>query len=311
MAILDPAKFPRKKLAKLVADATVQVVFGYRNSATDWDFQRLPLHGGLQEEFRSWVEDGAIDLRDGLTGRGYDPSWQLQSDEFFYLGNNPPVGGDFFPQLGKFAQLPPYKERRKIRQPNAWVVIAQLSDGTLAFFGSRITAKSILASDSRILRIVYADDAFDSLDSTVVTFGSDFDWIAWHDAMIVLDQKDFEQMFRDIPALQAKVDANLAKIVEHIEVANLAEFGARIKSNPTMMVKLQSIIDRADMHTRSPAELKKYATEYDIPVDWEGDKLVFDGSLEKQWSILRLLDEARTLGPVTGKHWDTSGKVQV
>ena len=190
-------------------------------------------------------------------------------------------------------------------------MIAQLSDGTLAFFGSRITAKSILASDSRILRIVYAGDAFDSLDSTVVTFGSDFDWTAWHDAMIILDQKDFEQMFRDIPALQAKVDANLAKIVEHIEVANLAEFGVRIKSNPTMMVKLQSIIDRADMHTRSSAELKKYATEYNIPVDWEGDKLVFDGSLEKQWSILRLLDEARTLGPVTGKHWDTSGKVQV
>lgn len=311
MTTLDPTKFPRKKLAKLLADATVQVAFGYRNSATDWDFQRLPLHGGLQAEFQEWVEDTAIHLRDDLTGRAYDPSWQLQPDEFFYVGNDPPVGGDFFPQLGKFAQLPAYKERKKIRQPNAWVVIAQLSDGTLAFFGSRITAKSILACDSRILRIVYSDEAFDSLDSTVVTFGSNFDWIAWQKAMIILDQKDFEQMFRDIPALQAKVDSNLGMIVEHIKVANLAEFSARIKSNPTMMVKLQSIIDRADMHTRSPTELKKYAKEYSIPVDWKGDKLVFDGSLEKQWSILRLLDEARTLGPVTGKHWDTSGKTQV
>jgi hypothetical protein len=311
MTTLDPAKFPRKKLAKLLADATVQVVFGYRNSATDWDFQRLLLHGGLQAEFQDWVETTAIHLRDDLTGRAYDPSWDLQPDEFFYVGNDPPVGGNFFPQLGKFAQLPAYKERKKIRQPNAWVVIAQLSDGTLAFFGSRITAKSILACDSRILRIVYSDDAFDSLDSTVVTFGSNFDWIVWQKAMIILDQKDFEQMFRDIPALQAKVDSNLGEIVEHIEVANLAEFSARIKSNPTMMVKLQSIIDRADMHTRSPAELKKYAKNYGIPIDWKGDKLVFEGSLEKQWSILRLLDETRTLGPVTGKHWDTSGKTQV
>jgi hypothetical protein len=311
MATLDPAKFPRKKLAKLLSDATVQVAFGYRNSGTDWVFQRLPLHGGLQEEFRAWAENAAIKLRDDLTGRTYDPSWQLQPDEFFYLGNDPPVGGDFFPQLSSFAQLPPYKERKRIRQPNAWVVIAQLSDGTLAFFGSRITAKSVLACDSRILRIVYADDAFDSLDSTVVTFGSDFDWIAWHDAIVVLDQKDFEQMFRDIPALQAKVDANLASVTEHIGIDNLDEFRARIKSNPIMMVKLQSIIDRADMHTRSAAELKKYASDYKIPVDWNGDKLVFDGSIEKQWSILRLLDEARTLGPVTGKHWDTSGKVQV
>jgi hypothetical protein len=39
--------------------------------------------------------------------------------------------------------------------------------------------------------------------------------------------------------------------------------------------------------------------------------MVFDGSVEKQWNILRLLDEARTLGPVTGKHWDTSSKTEV
>jgi hypothetical protein len=168
-----------------------------------------------------------------------------------------------------------------------------------------------LTCDSRIRRIVYADNAFDSLDATVITFGSDFDWIAWHDALVVFDQKDFEQTFRDIPALQAKVDENLATVTAKVKVANLAEFSARIKSNPTMMVKLEHIVARADMHTRSPTELRNYAKEFKIPVDWDGDKLVFDGSIAKQWAILRLLDEARTLGPVTGKHWDTSGKVQV
>ncbi len=39
--------------------------------------------------------------------------------------------------------------------------------------------------------------------------------------------------------------------------------------------------------------------------------MVFNGSVEKQWNILRLLDEAHTLGPVTGKHWDTSTKTEV
>jgi Domain of unknown function (DUF4868) len=285
MPTIDPAKFPRKKLVKLLDEATVQVAFGYRNSGTDWDFQLLPLHGELQDEFREWVEEAAVRLRDELTGRAYDPSWQLQPEEYFYLANHPAVGGDFFPQLRKFAQLQPYKERKKIRQPNAWVVIAQLRDNTLAFFGSRITSKSVLTCDSRIRRIVYADNAFDSLDSTVVTFGSAFDWIAWHDALVVFDQKDFEQTFRDIPALQAKVDENLATVTAHIKVANLAEFSARIKNNPTMMVKLAHIVERADMHTRSPTDLRKYASEYKIPVDWDGDKLVFDGSIEKQWAI--------------------------
>lgn len=148
------------------------------------------------------------------------------------------------------------------------MVIAQLSNDTLAFYGSRITAKSVLACDSRIRRIVYSDDGFDSLDSTVVTFGSEFDWIEWQGTMVVLDQKDFEQMFRDIPALQAKVDESLAAVTEHIGIANLPEFSARIKSNPFMMVKLESIVERADMHTRMPSELKKYAADYKIPVDW-------------------------------------------
>ena len=65
------------------------------------------------------------------------------------------------------------------------------------------------------------------------------------------------------------------------------------------------------MHTRPPEVLRNYGQEYGIAVDWNGDRMVFDGSVEKQWNILRLLDEARTLGPVTGKHWETSSKVEV
>ena len=190
-------------------------------------------------------------------------------------------------------------------------MIAQLDDESIAYFGSRISAKSVLACDSRVLRVVYAGDAFDTLDDTVVTFGSSFDWIAWQGAMIVLDSGDCEQMFRDIPALQAAVDRNLALVTAHVGIDDLEGFRTRIKSNPAMMVKLQNIIDRADMHTRPPAVRKRYAVDYNIAVDWNGDKLVFDGSIEKQWNILRLLHEARTLGPVTGKHWDTSSKVQV
>jgi hypothetical protein len=308
---IAPEDFPRDDLAAKLASATVQVVFAYRNTPTDWDLQRLPLHGELQEDFRARAETAAVRLRDELTGRPYDPQWQLASDEFFYLGNEPPVGGNLFERLSGFASLPHFKERRRIRAPNAWVVVAQLDDGTLAYLGARITGRAVLDRNSKVLRIVYHDDAFDTLDDTVITFGQGFDWVAWQDVMIVLDAKGFEAMFRDIPALQARVDANVAAITEHIGIENLQAFTDRIKSFPGMMVKLQAIIDRADMHTKPPAELRKYASDYGIDVEWNGDRLVFDASVEKQWNILRLLDEARTLGPVTGKHWDTSGKTEV
>lgn len=308
---IKPEDFPRDELATKLAAATVQVVFAYRNTATDWDLVRLPLHGDLQENFRDRGETAAVQLRDELTGRTYDPQWDLRSDEFFYLSNEPPVGGDFFTQLPGFGALREFRERRRIRQPNAWVVVAQLDDDTHAYLGSRITAKSVLDRNSRILRIVYRDDAFDTLDDTVITFGTGFDWIAWQGVMIVLNASNFQMMFRDIPALIAQVDSNIAALTQYVGIDNLDAFTARIKSFPGMMVKLQGIMDRADMHTKPPDVLRKYANDYSIAVEWNGDQLVFDGSVEKQWNILRLLDEARTLGPVTGKHWDTSSKTEV
>ena len=91
-------------------------------------------------------------------GRDYDPEWDLKSDEFLYLSNEPPVGGDFFTQLPNFGTFPEFQERRRIRQPNLWVVIAQLSDGTQAYFGSRITRSLVLERTSRLLRVVYRDE---------------------------------------------------------------------------------------------------------------------------------------------------------
>jgi len=235
----------------------------------------------------------------------------LKSDEFFYLANEPPVGGDFFPQLPNFGTFPEFQERRRIRQPNVWLVIAQLADDTLAYFGARITRSLVLERTSRLLRIVYRDEAFDTLDETVVTIRPSFDWIAWQDTLVVLNAKGFHSTFRDIPALIAKVDEHLATVSQHVAIENLPDFAARIKAYPAMMVKLQRIVERADMHTRDPDVLRDYGREYSIDVDWNGDQMIFDSSVEKQWNILRLLDEARTLGPVTGKHWDTSSKTEV
>lgn len=306
-----PTPFPRKNLAELMTTATVQVVFAYKNTPLDWDFQRLPLYGGLQEDFRERAEAAAIELRDDRSGRAYDPEWDLQDDEFFYVSNIPPVGGDFFKQLPNFASLPLYREKKRIRHPQVWVIAAQLDDGTLAYFGARITASAVLDRASKALRVVFREDAFDHLEDTVITFKSEIDWIVWQGTMIVLNARHFHAVFRDIPALMKKVDTHLATIAQHVGIVNVAELAARIKTTPAMAVKLSRIIERADMHTKPPPVLEQYGQDYGIEVEWQNSQMVFNGSVEKQWNILRLLDEARTLGPVTGKKWDTSSKTEI
>lgn len=307
----DPKDFPRDDLASQAKTATVQVVFGFKSSPTDWSFQRLPLQAELQEQFRQRAEAAATDLRDTRTGREYDPEWDLKPHEFMYVSNDPPIGGNFFAEIAKFATLPEYRPGARAKKPNVWVIVAQLDDGTIAYFGTRITAASVLDRSKNYLRLIYTDRVFDSLDETVLTLRPETDFIVWQDVMIVLNATNFHFVFRDIPALVARVGDHLAEITKHVAIEGLDEFAERVKAFPGMAVKLSRIIERADMHTKPPAVLRKYGRDYSIDVDWNGDAMVFDSSMGKQWNILRLLDEAHTLGPITGKHWDSASKVEV
>jgi hypothetical protein len=303
-----PDQFPRADLVNRLATATVQVVFGYRDSAVDYDFRRLQMQDPLPEHFRQQAKRAAEDLRDSRAGRRYDPEWALTEDQFFYseLGT-PPPGGNFFPRLRNFNTLRWFGQGRRVG-PKLYVVIAQLDDDSVAYFGSRITARNVLER-GRTIRALFNGDVFDEVDDTIVTFRDDFDWIVWQETLIVLNAANFHAIFRDLPALTAKVEANLATINQTFPISNLNEFAARIKGNPAMVVKLAGIIERGNMHTRSLAELKQYASDYNINVAWTNDsKAIFDGDVAMQWNLLRLLDEGNTLGPVTHTKYETSGK---
>jgi hypothetical protein len=308
---IEPSQFPRADLAAKIANATVQVVLGFRSSATKWTFQRLPMQQELQEEFRKHAEAAAVELRDERTGREYDPEWDLKSHEFSYVANSPAVGGNFFAKIEGFADLPEYRPGVRAKKPRVWVIVAQLDDGTIAHFGTGITSSAVLDRAKKLHRLVYSGEVFVGLDATVLTLRPQTDWIVWKDVMVVLNATKFHALFRDVPALVERVDDQLAEISQHVQIDGLKEMADRIKSFPAMAVKLSRIIDRGDMHTRSPDVLREYGQEYSIEVEWNGDRMVFDSSMERQWNILRLLDEAHTLGPVTGKHWDSASKVEV
>lgn len=307
----QPTMFDRDQLAELTQTAEAQLVFGFKDSPTAWQFRRVPLYNDLQEEFRGRAENAAGDLAENRDEYDYDPEAELPDDGFYFVPNEPPVGGNFFTDLPNFASMREYQPKKRHRSPNVWVIVAQLDDQSTAFFGARITASSVLARNDKLLRIVGRDNAFDSLDEEVISLKPTLDWIAWKRALAVLDSPNFHRVFRDIPALIALVDDHLTEITRHVEIVNLDEWAARIKTTPSMVVKLSRIIARADMHVQPPDVLREYGEEYDIEVEWDGDAMIFDGDVRHQWNILRLLDEARTLGPVTGKKWDSSAKIEV
>ena len=101
---------------------------------------------------------------------------------------------------------------------------------------------------------------------------------------------------------------HVSSISEVVGVINSDAMIARCQSSVAMASKVRRIAERGIHLTSSVEELKQYAQDYGIEVKWQGDELVFDGSLEGQWSILKLLDEDRTEGPVTHRHYESAAK---
>jgi len=75
-----------------------------------------------------------------------------------------------------------------------------------------------------------------------------------------------------------------------------------------MASKLESVIEQSH-YTKPISVLRDYADRYpELGVQWNGDALIFDGSLEGQWSILRLLDEAGFTGELSGEKFEAPAK---
>jgi hypothetical protein len=303
--------FDRDALVDLVsADATsVQIVLCWkRDAGRRYRVERVQMIGDLPGRFKDRAIATAAQLRDHRVPRPYDPEWPLGDTECFELESDPPVGGDLFQQLDDFGSLPWFEMSQRRRAPNLYVVITQLPDDSMAFFGRRITERSVLRSGG--LRAIWDGDTFSTLDDTVVAFPEDHDWVAWRNKLMILNEKNFHALFRDIPGLQNAVAQHVATIVAVIPIVNQEAFVERCRGNAAMMTKLGRVVEN-QLYLQPVTRLREYADEYHIDVRWENDSLVFDGSLEQQWNILKLLDEAGTLGPVSGRKYETAAKIEI
>ena len=165
-----PDQFPRTDLVNMMPTATVQVVFGYRDSALDYSFsRRLQMQDPLPEHFRQRAERSAEDLRDNRAGRAYDPEWPLTDEQFFYFDGcgTPPPGGNFFPRLANFNTLRWFGQGRRVG-PKLYVVIAQLNDDSRGVLRLRITARNVLERRQDNPRALFNGEVFDEVDDTIV-----------------------------------------------------------------------------------------------------------------------------------------------
>jgi hypothetical protein len=95
-----------------------------------------------------------------------------------------------------------------------------------------------------------------------------------------------------------------------IDIKNHVKFIERCQRNDQMGSKLKHVVEHGIMGW-SVADIRQYSVDYDLKIQWNGDSLVFEDSIEAQWNILKLLDEDRTEGPVSHRHYESAAKRQI
>lgn len=300
----------RSALLELVGaeEAAAHLTLAWRPEPGSYTVHRVDIDDGLSAEFLEYAQTATGDLARERVEIAYDPEWPLKESEYFALRGDQIPGGNLFPDLADFLSLPRF-EKKALRKPRLYTVAVQAEGGT-ALFGKRMAYLKQLGRRKGKFSVTWDGSTFNELEVTVATFSTSFDWIFWDEVLYVLDAKNFHAEFRDQEALREAVQSHVEEITAKIEIIGAEDFAERCKRSVPLASKLQSVA-RNGIWEKPVAELKAYAAERAIPVEWDGDALVFDGSIERQSAILKLLDEDRTHGPVSGRTYDTAAKQAV
>jgi hypothetical protein len=305
----DPTK-PLAQLSAAVAgeQAKAHLVLAWRPKPPDYRAELVELEERVGQEFLKYARATAAQLAE-RTVVAYDPEWPLRDHEYFELAANEMPGGDLFTALTDFQNLNRFT-RRQLTKPRLYVVCVQTDHGT-ACFGKRMAFLKVLKQKAGMFAAVWDGSTFNALTDSVATFSTSFDWVLWANKLYVLDAGGFHAEFRDSAALLKAVAEHVRAIGQTLPIQNADKLTERCRVSVPMASKLRRVAERGLHLTSTVDQLKQYGTQYEIPVVWDGDQLVFDGSLETQWAILKLLDEDRTEGPISHRHYESAAKREI
>jgi Domain of unknown function (DUF4868) len=301
---------PLADLLALTEDATTGtfLTLAWKTAAPDYRVCLVELEDDVSKPFLNYAHTEAASLASG-TRIDYDPEWILKDHEYFELALDEFPTTNLFDELSDFQNLDSFA-KKNLTKPKLYVVALQGSEES-AFFGKQMAYLQVLKQKAGLFAAVWDGSTFNALTDSVATFSQRFDWVVWRDTLYIQDANAFHREFRSLEVLLAAVSGHVEGICTRVSILNAESMIKRCQSSVKMASKLKRISERGLHLSSSIDELKQYAIDYDIGVTWSSDALVFDGSLESQWDILKLLDEDRTEGPLTHRHYESAAKREV
>lgn len=299
------------ELARRLEGSATTVVLGREGSGAESDFElaKVRQSQGAADVFNSMAV-GAVERLSAGDEKAYEVDAELLDDEYFLFE------GDELPhELAAFAAI-------ASRAATADSVAADELE-----FRSKFYAVVVGGSKDRVVFLRKADPVMttsskktifkvgagelDKVEGPVFAFFDSFHVVLGADWAAVLDQRPFEQLFRDISLVDQHIQAWTTSITDHLPMApgSADALLDAARRDSRLWRKLKTIHQRGHLAAVTSKELRGYAESMDLDPDdvLNGNgELVFDSAT--RFSVIHLLNEDLFRGGLTEEIFEAQRK---
>lgn len=309
-----PAEQAFQALRQAVTDNPTVSVLVASEPGEDVVIQRLNLREDLAAEFLAAAR-GSCSFQDGdFALRAYDPGFKPESHEISYieLAQHAAIA-DQIRAFSRIHQAEIFSEDDDIVNNLRFygIVLSPSARRHAVFFRTYNPSKEL--TRRRGFAALFRSGQYDKLDRKVFLFDWHIDCFAWDGYLFIHNVPGFHRIFKYFEELRARADETVTAILGHIPLSNEDAFRQACTGQIQMMSKLAQIARKPYLNTVTMEDIRRTITAFpslDVRIVQENgqDKLLFEGTPNKRWLILKLLDDDFLGSIMTNQKYEVNSK---
>jgi hypothetical protein len=275
--------------------------------------QRLTLRQDLATEFLSAARDSVPPANQEVRLRAYEAGYKPDLDEISYidLAQNATIA-DLIYQVSQVQRAELFHEDDEVIDSlRFYAIVVSPSARRRAVFFRTYSPKKELTRRAGFAALL-SRGSYDKVESKIFLFDHDTDCFAWDGYLFIHNVGAFQRIFGYFEELRAMANATVDAVLAQVPVSNAEAFRTTCTGQLQMMSKLAQIARKPYLNRVTMADMRRTIQEFELDVqivqENGEEKLVFEGSLEKRWLILKLLDDDYLGSIMTNEKYEVNSK---
>jgi Domain of unknown function (DUF4868) len=275
--------------------------------------QRLNLREDLAAEFLSAARDSVPPANQEVRLRPYEAGYKPDADEITYidLSQNATIAA----QITEFSQVQQaelfHEDDEVIDSLRFYAIVVSPSARRRAVFSRAYSRKKELTRRAGFAALL-SRGSYNKVESKIFLFDHDTDCFAWDGYLFIHNVGSFQRIFGYFEELRARANATVDVVLAQIPVSNAEAFRTNCTGQLQMMSKLAQIARKPYLARVTMQDMRRAIDDFhlDVQIVQENgqEKLLFEGSLEKRWLILKLLDDNYLGSTMTHEKYEVNSK---